>query len=277
MEAQLVSNVPAFKMRARSSGFTVIEIIIVAGIILILTASILGGYANFQQHHRLSASVDRVLSTFHLARSLAISNNAIYHIRIEDYEVVDATTNPVTAKLIPENFVSIYSYARSADAIRVQEEPHPLSDDWWNSHFALTDKAGEPFKNPYDTTKPYNNRRVERNKLEMGTYVGVQNPVKEVEKGAVLSFYPDGTASESIVFFVTAEDAKLYDDEGKVYEARDNKALTLLERQTIADLRRNAVNGVKRTDGGSYGDDGKIRIIQVLKGGMIKLLKKEKI
>jgi type II secretory pathway pseudopilin PulG len=276
----LFSNVPTSKMRA-GRGFSLVEILIVAGIILILTASILGGYANFQQHHRLKTSVDRVLSTFHLARSLAISNNAVYHIRIEDYEVVTvppSIDDPVVAKLLPENFVCVYSYTRSSDAIRVQEEPHPLSDDWWNSNFSLTDpKTGEELKNQYKPTQPYNNRRIERNKLEMHTFVGVQNPVKEVEKGALLSFYPDGTASESIVFFVTTEDAKLYDDDGKSYEARDNKALPLADRQKVADCRRNAVNGLKRPDGGGYGDNQKIRVIQVLKGGMIKLLNKEKL
>jgi prepilin-type N-terminal cleavage/methylation domain-containing protein len=265
----------------RHRGFSVIELLVVIIIVTILAAGILGGYKNFQQHHRMKSSIDRVLSTFHLARSLAISNNAVYHIRIEDYEVVTVPatiTDPVVAKLTNENYVSVYAYVRSADAIRVQEEPHPLSDDWWNSGFNLTDtKTGAVQTNPYNPGRPLNNRRIERNKLEMQTFLGVQNPVKAVEKGALLSFYPDGTASESIVFFVTEADAKLYDEDGKVYEARDNKSLPLLERQKIADYRRNAINGAKRADGGSFGDGEKIRVIQVLKGGMIKLLKQEKL
>lgn len=72
----------------RRAGFTVVELVVVIGIVGFLSSILVGGYIRMQQNTRISAMTDRVISNLQIARNMAINNAAVY--RMDAY----ATTNP---------------------------------------------------------------------------------------------------------------------------------------------------------------------------------------
>lgn len=63
-------------------GYTVVELVVVVLIIAILAAGVSSVYVNMQKGQRLNTTMDKVVSSIYLARSLAISNSAVYEYRI---------------------------------------------------------------------------------------------------------------------------------------------------------------------------------------------------
>jgi len=258
-----------------------LEMVIAMIIIAILALSLMGGYVNMQRTQRLSNAAEKVLSTLHLARSMAISNNAVYHVRLEDYEVISATSNPITARLLKEPHLSVYCFPSTSDAVSVITEPAPTGKNWWSEHGALdfSDPADPTrvkrlsYLNKY-TNQPLNNYRIERVGLEQHAGMGVQDPVRDFSagNGPLLYFNPDGTASQNMTFFVADDEAKLYDDTGKAYSVIDDKSKALAERQMVAELRKRSYNQEKTTGNRLYGDQNQLRMIRVYRGGMIKLV-----
>lgn len=258
-------------------GYTILEMAVVMVIIAILAASLFGGYVNMQKNQRLSNSAEKVMAGLHLARSLAITNNAIYHIRIQDYEVVSATSNPVLAK---HQSIAVYCYPKASDALEVVTEPHPTQPSttgryhWWSQYRTLKNPVGQPYTNPYlpGANVPLDNYCVDSVKLEPKTYFGAQNPVRDVYQGVVLSFSPDGTASENVTFFVTDDECKLTDDASQTFAGFDDKSKDVAARQHVADIRWRAFRAESAAGNKSYGETARLRMIRVLRGGIVKLL-----
>lgn len=90
--------------RRGGRGYTMLELLVVMGIILILVGMVASGLSAMVRSRRVKNSVATVLNVIHMARSRAISDNAITHVRVEN----DGT----------EQRIGIYRFLKAADAIR---------------------------------------------------------------------------------------------------------------------------------------------------------------
>jgi len=250
---------PAETIRATTGrpllGFTMLELLVVLAIILFVTASVVGGYSNMQKAQRLNTSVDRVINALNLARSTAISRNAVCHVRIIN---TDTT----------EQAISVQSYTNTSTALQVRLESDatntgpnawsPTSGDTLTKvaeleRYAVEAETRTPpdtvlaenyrkgkllYYNPV-TTQPYNNYRVEYLKLQPQVWFGVQSAALSPP---LLFFYPDGSASVNTTFFVTENE-----------QWRDSSA--------------NSTRGDAFTKG-----QANLRMVRVFQGGMIKQL-----
>lgn len=93
----------------RACGFTMLEILVVIGIILLVVTLMVGGWADMLQARRLGSSVERVVNTISLARNFAIQDKAITHVRIENRGPND-------------QWVGIYRFKKTSDALVAQTE-----------------------------------------------------------------------------------------------------------------------------------------------------------
>jgi len=177
-------------------------------IVLIICLGLIGAYSSMQKGQRLNNSTEKLLSTLHLARSLAISNNAIYHVRIDNWAPNDGlipTTDASLPGAFPElwfagQWIKVYSFPSSHDALTVATEDDVTE---WNS---FKDWNAETLANASGGNPP--NVNVASVRMESGTYLGIQNPSGAgVPSKTVLSFYPDGTAhtpdGNAVYFYVT--------------------------------------------------------------------------
>jgi len=170
-----------------------LEMAAVLGIVAFLFIALIGGFASMQKNLRLSNSTKKVLSTLYLARSLAIGNNAIYHVRIENWHAVTASQpnpNPFS-----EQYIRVYYFPNTDEALAVTKEDNVVWDIFW-------DKKTTP-------QPPVNyNYRVGSVQMDPQTYLGIQNTYGATAPStAVLSFNPDGTANTpggtGMYFYVT--------------------------------------------------------------------------
>ena len=247
------------------SGFSMLELMVVIIIIAILFLCLASGYISLQKNQRLGNSAQKVFSALHLARSLAIGNNAIYKVWIDNW----VSTPPPFETNFENQFVRVCYFPNIQDALAVTTA----------DKFTLNNN--DPSKGPV-------NYGVASTRLDPQTFLGIQSPVGDTGKEAVLSFYPDGTASQSMVFFVTDDTCQLvnWDDPlTPIYPAYDDKNLPFLDitnpttgvtpfsRQHLALLRQHAFNldklGPQKQP---YGDGSRLQMIRVLPGGSIKLL-----
>ncbi|MCY3019173.1 MAG: hypothetical protein NTW87_09125 [Planctomycetota bacterium] len=251
------------------AGFTLAEVLMVALIILILTASVVGGYNSMQKNQRLSNATEKAQSMVHLARSLAIANNAIYHVRIENWRVVG---DPDKDDPYADQFIGVYCFPTLSDATKVTLEDSPevktRVPGYWNIGATIKDPA------------VFNHYCVERVRLDLGTYLGIQqDPGATAKSKAVLAFYPDGSASSHMTIFVTdnATQARIRDGlaiRTTLNDFRDPKDQSgvSMGTQTFPDyyseLNRNRISAFN--SGNAH-----IRMIRVLQGGLIKQLVKE--
>jgi len=118
-------------------------------IMLILFGIVASSLTGFARARKVRNSVERVATVLHVARSKAISDNAIYHIRVENRG--------------PDNqWISIYRFPKASDALRAATETDVqaikgtdgVTTDW----------------NPRSTQGNYSNYRVEAQGLEPGVY-----------------------------------------------------------------------------------------------------------
>jgi type II secretory pathway pseudopilin PulG len=261
-----------------------LELIVVVTVMAILSASLVSGYTTLQKNQRLNSATDKVMSMLYKARSLAISNNAVYHVRIDNFHQ-------------KEQYVSIYKYARIAEALQVHFDPGPPM----NTSYTPNPVPGKPnrqmavlgpnalnptpnlsFVNPEtqwldsttglpDPAQPaymYNNVMVDSVKLEPHTYAGIQVPMDSgVPSSQMIFFYPDGTAEtgpSAFIIYVT--------DDDNLWENRTVDATTY----TGINNARLKLYGQKIPEASpvtSTTPTSQVQMIQVLRGGLIKTLK----
>lgn len=165
-------------------GVTMIELIVVIGIIAFVAMSFISGLIRYQSRYKANAALNMVDSALHYARNLAIANNAVYHIRFENvFETNPADTTltaPASRTPLDAQSVGIYCFPVMSQAMAVTEE----SQTKWNPSKRLVSPAGIT----------YSNYLVDRTVLPQGAYCGfhytgaVSSPYD-----SVLYFMPDGT------------------------------------------------------------------------------------
>jgi prepilin-type N-terminal cleavage/methylation domain-containing protein len=276
----------------RPAGVTLVEMVVVLAIIGILTAGLMGGYATMQRNQRIGVSTEKLLSTLYLARSLAIANNAIYHVRLENLITADPNA-PEYLQPAKQQSLSVYCFPDISTAMRMVMEPllnqwvaNPTTADPNHKRLELADNAWNPSANfPYTpdvtfeldsagnkigTGQPYTNYRVERAALAEQTWFGIQitlDPAFDPAAAAaatgpseeVLSFYPDGSASEPLTFFVS--------DDPKLAETDNAADLRQKAYPSYAYLVQARINALKDVS-------SRVRMVRVFKGGLIKTLNK---
>src|SRR6185436_18421715 len=134
------------QVQARQNrGVTLLELLVVIGIILILVAMFLGGMGNLSKSRKLRLSVDRVVNTLALARGQAISDNAIYHVRVEN-------------RASNDQWISVYRFPAVSDALRATDEQAVQAMGGWN-----------PLSDPKNMGT-FKNYLVSKQRLEIGDY-----------------------------------------------------------------------------------------------------------
>jgi Tfp pilus assembly protein FimT len=208
----------------RPPGASITELIVVLLIILLLMSFTMNAILTMRKNSRLNASADRITSMLHLARNMAISNNAMYFVRIN---AADGTANDSNSDI---QSVSIYYFLRSSDAVAFQKEPDPTtSPNAWNPGSLVTNPAnGQPLINPSNSL-PYNNVRVQAVYLEgnassisdddtaisysTSTFCGINSPLGAQH---FIGFNPDGSCSTpTIQLYVTDNKKFVADDAGR--------------------------------------------------------------
>ena len=269
-----------------------LELVVVVSILVILSASMISGFASMERTQRLNNATDKVISMFYKARSLAISNNAIYHVRLQDGDWT--SVNSATGRPVDDSYYLIlYKYNTTSEALSVHTAADMASgsanaastltisvaeaQDHYNQMMAtatgmdatdptqaeaLRTRASQTYINPV-TGLVYNNYRVDQIKLDVGTAMGIQAPIGSSQPPSddVVFFYPDGTASKSVTIFVT----DLINNSPPRSANNDFR-----DDRLIPDLyvdRNNARAAAHAAQSPN------IHMIQVLRGGMIKMLK----
>ena len=191
--------------RRGDRGFTMLELLVVMGIIVVLVGMVASGLSGMTRTRRVKNSTSTVLNMIHMARSRAISDNAITHVRVENSDT--------------EQRISVYRFPKAADAIRATS----------NTEVAKLSFGSGPkgWNELTDPDRGYCNYRMESQKLEQNcwfvtNYVkssmwdasrnkilngapGTGNVPKKDEtdtEGTLLYFNPDGTASANLLFYI---------------------------------------------------------------------------
>lgn len=188
-------------------GYTLLELLVVMAIMLILIGMVASGLAEMTRSRRVKNSTANVLNVLHMARSRAISDNAITHVRVENRGPND-------------QWIAVYRFPKAADAIRATTHAAVLSDlGGWNE---LSTQGNETnyrmesqklaqncwFETEYRPSFLWNSYRDRPANLPMKTYVTDPLPktLPEDLSGpydhALLFFYPDGTASGNRLFYI---------------------------------------------------------------------------
>jgi prepilin-type N-terminal cleavage/methylation domain-containing protein len=269
--------------RTPTQGFTLLEVLVAATIMVIISIMLIGGTSAMMANQKFTSSTDRVISTLHLARNLAITHNAIYHVRIQNFDIVNGKDNYQQA-------IGIYCFPRANDALSTQNV-NRLTGEPDNVDPAVNPEMGW---SPYNTLTPdirppqpappflYRNYRVAYVPLEKDTFVGIQAaPTALAPDTSILYFMPDGSASVSQTLFV-ANDILL----------RDNPRESTWVWKDRNDIRRAVHNGslagytpppAPTDEPLATSSKDKIRpqtslnVIQVYQGGMIRFLKQERL
>ncbi|MCW8131712.1 MAG: prepilin-type N-terminal cleavage/methylation domain-containing protein [Planctomycetota bacterium] len=215
-------------------GFTMLEILVVIGIILLVVTLMVGGWADMLQARRLGGSVERVVNTISLARNLAIQDKAITHVRIENRGPND-------------QWVGVYRFAKVSDALAAVSESAVQSKGGWSEPLVKQlDKQKLDinvfFETQYDPASMWDDTRGRPRMLELihpslntlyysgrwttatsenpyavylpdafgnainllpkqASYTGGGN-LSGAPQHALLSFNPDGSASANVILFV---------------------------------------------------------------------------
>lgn len=75
-------------------GLTLVELVVLIGIIGLVTAMAIPQFASFTRSNQLATSADRFAADLQMARSMSIANGRVYQVRADadGYQVVDLTT-----------------------------------------------------------------------------------------------------------------------------------------------------------------------------------------
>lgn len=136
------------QMLRRPRGVTYLEMIVVIAILTLLAASLVGGLRSLRGANRLHSSVEAVANTISLARSRAIGDNAIYHVRVLNRGFND-------------QHIQVYHFPRTSHALRADDEEWVQSNGGWNS-------SGDPETlnfDVHDAVPNMFNYRIETKKL----------------------------------------------------------------------------------------------------------------
>lgn len=211
--------------RARQ-GFTLVEMIVVMAIMILLFIFLVGGLADLAASRKLFNAVEQVANSSALARSKAISDNAIYHVRVMN-------------KAADEQWIGVYRFKKATDALKAQNELEvqkiPSVGDTWEDLGVLEPfdlkklDSGTFFETQYDPSKLFlpgmdRVKTVDAVHADLGevyydssgaTSYGpradrlnlLPKPVPSsmtagpfLPDDQLLFFYPDGTASGNILF-----------------------------------------------------------------------------
>jgi type II secretory pathway pseudopilin PulG len=135
-----------------------LELLVVIGVMLILIGMVVSSLSGLGAQWRLRNSTERVANMIALARSRAISDHAIYHVRIAN-------------RSADEQWVGVYRFPHAADALTAATEADV-------QELAERRKKGESKGwNPRSIQGNYTNFLVERQPLDRGVYFETQyNP-----------------------------------------------------------------------------------------------------
>ncbi len=233
------------RRRRPPTGYSVLELMTVVLIVAIVSLMLFGAYASLERNQRLNESTDRVTSMLYLARSLAITHNAVYHVRIYPRAQAQVPANEKTAlqtvavNCFPSDTVAL-GVLRDSDLIAA---PH-----LWNIS---------------TLTNGLDNYQVDSVRLHSGTFTDLHAPTPSDN---VIYFLPDGTASQSCQIYVTNE-KELSEFATTISEdARYRYREELLHERFVTLVDEPRIN---RANVG-------VRVIQVMRSGMIRLLKAPK-
>lgn len=282
-----------------------LEMVVVVSIMAILGASLISGYATMERTQRLNNSAEKVMNMLHQARSLAISNNCVYHVRFQD-GLWNGAIDPMTQRpKYDDQMILLFRYSTTAEAVSVRNvadmgpgpnaaSPNSYTPKEAQKHYdekmaqaaaldatnptqaeIIRTQATSAYINPA-TGGVYNNQRVDQIKLDQTCFLGLQTPAgTTAPTDRVIFFYPDGTASENISVFVTdLINNKIIYDPGTPPLPRP--ARTALD--DFRDDRMNSLTYAARNDARAEAhrtQSQNIRMVQVMRGGMIKLLRPE--
>lgn len=207
-------------------GFTLVEMIVVMAIVILLFIFLVGGLADLAASRKLYNAVEQVANSAALARSKAISDNAIYHVRVQN-------------KAADEQWIGVYRFKKTSDALKAQSELEvqniPSVGDTWDDPkvveaFDLKKlDSGTAFETQYDPAQlflPGMDRvktagAVHADPTELYYDPGGAPPIAAradklnllpkqmpasmtagpfLPDDKLLFFYPDGTASGNILF-----------------------------------------------------------------------------
>lgn len=130
-------------------GFTLVEMIVVMAIMILLFIFLVGGLADLAASRKLFNAVEQVANSAALARSKAISDNAIYHVRVQN-------------KAADEQWIGVYRFKKAANALKAADEPTAQAldagDTWENPALAEAFDlkkldSGTEFETQYDPSK----------------------------------------------------------------------------------------------------------------------------
>ena len=241
---------------------SMIELLVVVAIMAILTTSLIAGYARFTSQNKVNAALQQIESALRLARNLAIANNHVYHVRLESTDLnstipnPDATdvahpfvSNPNYKKPLDQQYIAINCFKDLSKSFSVNEQ-FQTGVIWNKSNNKALDNASIIFE-----ALPYK------------TYSGIQYLDTSVAPfDLVLSFHPDGSASQAMTYFVTddpkhADDLSLSESAPADYIALQDDRINL---NKAGDFAKNSTTMVR----------GTVKMLQVYIGGMIKVLPK---
>lgn len=130
-------------------GFTLVEMIVVMAIMILLFIFLVGGLADLAASRKLFNAVEQVANSSALARSKAISDNAIYHVRVQN-------------KAADEQWIGVYRFKKASNALKAADETAvqamDAGDTWDNpglvEAFDLKKlDSGTEFETQYDPSK----------------------------------------------------------------------------------------------------------------------------
>ena len=219
-----------------SRAITLIEMLVIIAIILLLFGLLIGGLADMHRAQRLKNSVSRVVGMLGAARNKAISDNSIYHVRLENRGPND-------------QWIGIYRFTEVSEALEATTEGDVQAFNppgWYNQNLpgpgpytnALLDKQkldlGIYFETQYDPVKLWNSSRgrpfsqavVHPSLADLYYTVSAPYPALAAEENLLpktatytsagvllppathklLFFYPDGTASINALLFISDEE-----------------------------------------------------------------------
>jgi type II secretory pathway pseudopilin PulG len=217
---------PRFRSGASPRGYTVLELMVVVGLALIFISMVASALSGMAKAQRLRSSTERVAGVIGLARSKAISDGAVFHVRIEN-------RGP------DQQWVAVYRFPKVSDAMRaitadVVEKPEDQGGmGGWKSEY-LVDKQplekGVFFETQYDPDRLWDEGRARAKPIsqvhanpEVTLYYSPYPSGSEAAmlpkttpssltgpfptQARLLYFLPDGTASGNLLLVIRDDSA----------------------------------------------------------------------